>query len=193
MSRPRQVSDQQLESGAREAFFELGPTAPVSEVARRLGVTQAALFHRSGSKEALMLKALCPGAPHALAAFSQPPSASTSLHAQLLPTLTSLLTFLRQAIPGLMILRGAGISLEKALQSAPPPPVAMRAALASFLTLANQRGLTVLPAASADAILGALEARVVNAYLGGPRFIEADDATFLRGLLLATLPHPTPR
>ncbi len=189
------MSDQQLESAAREAFFELGPMAPVSEVARRLGVTQAALFHRSGSKEALMLKALCPGAPHALEAFSRLPSATPSLHAQLEPTLMSLLTFLRQAIPGLMILRGAGIALEKALPSAPPPPVAMRAALASFLTLSNERGLTVLaaPAATADAILGALEARVVNAYLGGPRFVDGDDATFLQGLLLATLPNLTHR
>ena len=192
MSRPRVMSDEQLDAAAREAFFELGPAAPVSDVARRLGVTQAALFHRAGSKEALMLKALCPGAPHALAAFAQPLSAADSLHTQLEPTLLSLLSFLRQAIPGLMILRGASISLEKAVPPGPPPPVAMRAALASFLSVAAERNLTTLAdsTATADAILGALEARVVNAYLGGPAFIDGDDATFLHGLLAATLPLP---
>lgn len=192
MSRPRVMSDEQLDAAAREAFFELGPAAPVSDVARRLGVTQAALFHRAGSKEALMLKALCPGAPHALAAFAEPPRADVSLHAQLAPTLSSLLEFLHQALPGLMILRGAGISLDKAVPPGPPPPVAMRAALASFLTVAAERRLTTLTnaAATADAMLGALEARVVNAYLGGPAFIDGDDATFLQGLLEATLPGP---
>jgi hypothetical protein len=148
------------------------------------------LFHRAGSKEALMLKALCPGAPHALGALARPPSADVPLQAQLEPTLTSLLSFLRQAIPGLMVLRGAGIALEKAVPPGPPPPVAMRAALASFLTVAAERRLTTLASAdaTADAILGALEARVVNAYLGGPAFIDGDDATFLHGLLEATLP-----
>lgn len=184
------MSDDQLHRAAREAFVELGPSAPVSEVARRLGVTQAALFHRAGSKEALMLSALCPGAPHAMAAFAQPPREDVSLRAQLEPTLRALLDFLREAIPGLMVLRGAGVPLEKAVPAGPPPPVAMRAALASFLSVAVARGLTTLedPAAIADAILGALEARVMNAYLGGASFIDADDGAFLHRLLAATLP-----
>jgi AcrR family transcriptional regulator len=189
MSRPRTLSDAELHRVAREAFCELGPSAPVSAVARRLGVTQAALFHRSGSKEALMLKALSPGAPEALAAFAQPPRKDRSLHDQLAPTLQSLLGFLRDAIPGLMVLRGAGVSFAKAMPG-PPPPVAMRAALASFLSVADARGLTTLedPAATADAMLGALEARVMNAYLGGPTFVEADDHAFLKRLLAVTLP-----
>jgi AcrR family transcriptional regulator len=186
------MSDDQLEAAAREVFLELGPAAPVSDVAKRLGVTQAALFHRLGSKEALMLKALCPGAPLALEAFRQAPRAHVTLHQQLAPTLLALLDFLRQAIPGLMVLRGAGIALEKALPPGPPPPIAMRAALASFLSVSAEKGLVQLSdaTATADAVLGALEARVLNEFLGGATFVEADDATFLGGLLAATVPRP---
>lgn len=188
------MSDEQLEAAAREVFLELGPAAPVADVAKRLGVTQAALFHRLGSKEALMLKALCPGAPEALAAFEAGPAPDVPVHEQLTPTLHALLGFLRQAIPGLMVLRGAGIASDKAVPPGPPPPVAMRAALAAFLSLAAERGLVHLvdAPATADAILGALEARVLNGFLGGDTFIEGDDQTFLRRLLLATLPTPRP-
>ncbi|MDX2015525.1 MAG: helix-turn-helix domain-containing protein [Myxococcaceae bacterium] len=194
MARPRVMSDEQLEAAAREVFLELGPAAPVADVARRLGVTQAALFHRLGSKEALMLKALCPGAPHALAAFAQTPRTDVTAHQQLAPTLKALLDFLRQAIPGLVILRGAGIALEKALPPGPPPPIAMRAALASFLSMAAEKGLVALDdaAASADAVLGALEARVLNEFLGGRSFIEPDDDDFLARLLDATVPRARP-
>jgi len=186
------MTDERLEAAAREAFIELGPAAPVSDVARRLGVTQAALFHRLGSKEALMLKALCPGAPHAMAAFATGPVPGVDLREQLAPTFSALLEFLRQAVPGLVVLRGAGIPLEKALPPGPPPPVAMRAGLASFLTLAHERGLTRIerPAAMADALLGALEARVLNDYLGGASFVDGTDAEFLGQLLHALIPMP---
>jgi AcrR family transcriptional regulator len=186
------MSDEQLEAAAREVFLELGPAAPVADVAKRLGVTQAALFHRLGSKEALMLKALCPGAPHALAAFAQVPRRDVPVREQLAPTLQGLLDFLRQAIPGLVILRGAGIALEKALPPGPPPPVAMRAALGSFLTVAAEKALTSVTdaRATADAVLGALEARVLNEFLGGRSFVEESDDEFLHRLLEATVPGP---
>jgi AcrR family transcriptional regulator len=126
------MSDVQLDQAARQTFLELGPSAPVADVARRLGVSQAALFHRVGSKEALMLRSLCPGVPEALAVWLRPPSAGQPLAQQLQPVLSELLGFLRAAIPGLLVLRSGGVPLEKAMPPGPPPPVALRAALATF-------------------------------------------------------------
>ncbi|MBM4781898.1 MAG: TetR/AcrR family transcriptional regulator [Archangiaceae bacterium] len=185
MARPRQVTDEELEAKAREAFLELGPAAPVSDIARRLGVTQAALFHRAGSKEALMLRALSPGAPQAVAVLQAGPS-DGPLAGQLSPVLRSLLQFLDVAIPGLMVLRGAGVAMEGA---GPPPPLALRAALTRYLTAAGARGLATLPrpAATADALLSSLEARAFNRYLGGPSFVRGSDAAFVEGLLEAVL------
>lgn len=185
MARPRLVSDEALEQKAREAFLELGPAAPVADIARRLGVTQAALFHRAGSKEALMLRALTPGAPEAVAVLLAGPN-DEPLASQLAPLLRSLLRFLDVAIPGLMVLRGAGVAMEGV---GPPPPLELRAALTRYLGAAVTRGLVTLPrpAATADVLLSSLEARAFNRYLGGPSFVRGSDAAFVAGVLEAVL------
>ena len=49
---------------AREVFLDRGPKAPVAMVAKKLGVSTATLFQRTGSKQQLMLMAFQPdGAP----------------------------------------------------------------------------------------------------------------------------------
>ncbi|MFH1467652.1 MAG: TetR family transcriptional regulator [Pseudomonadota bacterium] len=51
MPRPRRVSDEQILQAARSCFFEGGPLTPLSAVAARLGISQAALLHRVGTRE----------------------------------------------------------------------------------------------------------------------------------------------
>ena len=60
MGRRRQVSDRQITQAAREVFLDRGPKAPVAMVAKKLGVSTATLFQRTGSKQQLMLMALQP-------------------------------------------------------------------------------------------------------------------------------------
>ena len=45
---------------AREVFIDRGPKAPVAMVAKKLGVSTATLFQRTGSKQQLMLMAFQP-------------------------------------------------------------------------------------------------------------------------------------
>ena len=64
MGRRRQVSDREITVAAREVFLDRGPKAPVAMVAKKLGVSTATLFQRTGSKQQLMLMAFQPdGAP----------------------------------------------------------------------------------------------------------------------------------
>lgn len=190
------MSDEQLDQAARTAFLELGPAAPVKDVAKRLNVSQAALFHRTGSKEALMLRALRPGAPEALSAWSSPPDATVPLPQQLEPVLRTLLTFLKHAVPGLLVLRSAGVPLERAMPpGVAPPPVALRQALTDFLVRAQALELTTLrsPAVVADALLSALEARVFNGWVGGQSFSPDEDDEFLAKLIDGLVPNAAPR
>ena len=60
MGRRRQVSDRQISVAAREVFLDRGPKAPVAMVAKKLGVSTATLFQRTGSKQQLMLMAFQP-------------------------------------------------------------------------------------------------------------------------------------
>jgi len=51
-----------ISAAAREVFLDQGPKAPVAMVAKKLGVSTATLFQRTGSKQQLMLMALQPEA-----------------------------------------------------------------------------------------------------------------------------------
>src|SRR5512134_2010364 len=60
MGRRRQVSDREISVAAREVFLDRGPRAPVAMVAKKLGVSTATLFQRTGTKQQLMLMAFQP-------------------------------------------------------------------------------------------------------------------------------------
>jgi len=61
MTRPRTVSDETILEAARLVFTRDGPSAPTSAVALAVGVSEATIFKRFNSKEALLHAALrCP-------------------------------------------------------------------------------------------------------------------------------------
>src|SRR4051812_24286082 len=62
MSRPRQVSDEQILTAVRSSVSAHGPKVSLDKVAAQLGVTQPAILKRFGNRQALMLAALMPPA-----------------------------------------------------------------------------------------------------------------------------------
>lgn len=188
MARPRSVSDAQIEAAARAVFVEQGPGASVAAVAARLGVSHAALFARVGPKSRLMLRALCPGRPSALDALDAPPGADAAAHLE--RTLLDLMSFLRSVVPNLVVLKAAGLEIELP-PGAPPPPVALRGALSAWLAAAAAAGHLGIdaPTAVAEGLLGAMEARCFNGYLGGEAFTPGEDAAFVRALVAGLAPR----
>ncbi len=170
-------------------FLAHGPSAPVKLVAERLGVTHAALFGRAGSKAQLMVDALAPGRPRALAWLSEPPP-RTGVEARLVEILLDLMGFFQRVLPNLVVLKAAGWSISDLPEAAgPPPPVALRHVLARWLAAAARRG-SLAPLRSgpvAEGLLGAMEARCFNAYLGGDAFAPGEDAAFVRSLVRGLL------
>jgi AcrR family transcriptional regulator len=185
MVRPRIVNDEQINRAAREVFLEHGPGAPVSLIAERLGVSHAALFGRAGSKKQLMLGALCPGRPVAMEWLGESPP-PVGVRERLAEILVELMQFLHRVVPNLVILRAAGESMDTLPgASGPPPPVALRIALTGWLEAAVSAGsIPAVHAPSvAEGLLGAMEARCFNLYLGGESFAPGDDREFLEELL----------
>lgn len=190
MPRPQSVTDAQIKQAAREVFLEHGPAAPVSLIARRLGVSHAAVFSRAGSKEKLMLDALSPERPRASEWLEQPPP-DEGAEARLIEILLDLFEFLARVVPGLVVIRAAGLSMDDLPSSGgPPPPVALRHGLSGWLAAAARAGTLIVddPAWLAEGLLGAMEARCFNAYLGGDTFAPGDDATFIQELVHGLLP-----
>ena len=114
MGRPQQVTDDEINDAARACFLEAGPHVAVKAVADRLGISTAALFGRVATKEQLLLRAFFSGSPgpgRALALLEAGPRAPTTaaLRDELLAILVELCSVVRQVVPGLVMVRAAGI------------------------------------------------------------------------------------
>ena len=186
MARPRLISDDAIREAARLVFVQDGPGAPVSRVAERLGVSHAALFARVGTKEQLLREALGPGRPPALAALAED-RPELGAHARLVQILRELMVFLERAVPSLVVLKASGVSLASKREA---PPVALRRALSRWLSRAVELGAAAPmdAGAVAEGLLGAMEARCFNAYLGGVTHAPGDDLAFLDALVAGLVP-----
>ena len=60
MPRPKTISDVDVLAAAREVFLNRGPNVSTVEIAKRVGLSQPALFQRFGDKASLFLKAMTP-------------------------------------------------------------------------------------------------------------------------------------
>jgi AcrR family transcriptional regulator len=58
MARPRLIDDEQLLNAAREVFLERGGAATAGQVAKRAGISEAAIFKRFGTRQQLFLAAM---------------------------------------------------------------------------------------------------------------------------------------
>ncbi|MEX1366161.1 MAG: TetR/AcrR family transcriptional regulator [Nannocystaceae bacterium] len=190
MVRPQQITDAQITDAARAVFLEHGPGASVRLVARRLGVSHAAVLQRAGSKTALLRRALRPGAPEVAEALARGPDPDRPIDEQLIEHLLSAHDFLQQLVPSLVVLRAAGHDFEHEERVA--PPIHLRRLLAAWLTKARRAGAPRMgrPVALAEALLGALEARCFNGYIGGSSFVSGSPQRFVRSLVAALVSGP---
>ncbi|RKG63868.1 TetR/AcrR family transcriptional regulator [Corallococcus sp. CA054B] len=189
MSRPPRVTDLQIDEAARAVFLAQGPSAPLQDIAKRLGISQPALLHRVGTKEALMARALRPVPPTALALLAPGPKDTASIEAQLLEALLHHRDFLRQLVPWLFVLHYSVLGGARAMHLDTPPPVALREGLTKWLTRAKRAGRVDLvePRMAAEALCGALEARCFNAHVGGSTYAPGEDEAVLRQLIRVLL------
>ncbi len=155
MARPREVTDEEILEAARETFLEHGPGAPTSQIAERLGVSSATLFHRFGSKQELMLAALLPPPTPVERLVFEP---GRPFREQL-----NSIAHLLQSFPNhahISCLRSAGIRAEVAFARYPvPPPVRVFRALTAFFADARSHGVVsqAAPEHLALTFIGALK------------------------------------
>lgn len=193
MARPREVSDDQILEAACDCFLEHGASAPTSRIASALGVSAAALFHRFGSKKALMMRALLPSVDQV------PDSAlldERPVPEQLVDWGLQMLRMLRAMQPKLAVLKSAGIDHAELLRHFDvPPPVRLHRALTDLLTQADAQGRARVadPAAVAVAFMGSVNVRVfLGGHLGVCLLDEDDDAYMRRvvqGLWMGMAPE----
>jgi AcrR family transcriptional regulator len=189
MGRPRRISDDDIAREARAVFLTQGPGASTEKIARKLGVSQAALFKRVPTKDELLVLALCPrDTPLLLQQLPMGPDNDRPVPQQLTELVRSLLGFFRDLMPALLTLKASGVALERAFPNGKvAPPLKVREDLTLWLKLGHRqrklRGGDLKP--MADLLLGAIESRCLLEHLAGSKASAAEDATFATEIVRA--------
>ncbi|MEM6925752.1 MAG: helix-turn-helix domain-containing protein [Myxococcota bacterium] len=162
MPRPRLVSDGEILAAARACFVEQGPHVSTSVIAEHVGLSQAALFKRFGTKQQLMLAALAPPeVPAWIAAVEQGPDERPIVD-QLHEIADSMSEFFVEVIPRMATLWASGCDVRQIMsQFDLPPPVRGLRALTQWFAVARDAGRIHCdnPKVSALMMIGSLHGR----------------------------------
>jgi AcrR family transcriptional regulator len=101
MGRPRKKSDAELLAAAREVFLKHGVFGSTKEIARRAGVSEAALFKRFSTKAQLFMSAMAPPRP-GIDSILEQAGAQKSPRKALQVIAEGVLDYFRVAIPLIM-------------------------------------------------------------------------------------------
>lgn len=142
VARPRTIDDETLVDAARKAFLEKGYTVTTAEIAEQAGVSEATLFRRFPTKDALFIAAMeLPETPPwvpMVAALATDPRPLRERTEELARTL---LAFFREILPRIQALGSAGVDLAAHCRHLPvPPPVAGLRVVTTFFHNEQQRG-----------------------------------------------------
>jgi AcrR family transcriptional regulator len=186
MGRRRQVSDREITVAAREVFLDRGPKAPVAMVAKKLGVSTATLFQRTGSKQQLMLMALLPEGTTPVTQLDRGLQPGAPVREQLTDVLFEINQYLGAVISGSLTLRAACI--ESDLPE--PTPTRLRAQLAGWLMQAGAAGLLTVtdPPTTADILIGAIESRHIHAYMKQQQLSSQQHRDYIQAMLDVVFP-----
>ena len=166
--------------------MDRGPKAPVAMVAKKLGVSPATLFQRTGSKQQLMLMALQPETT-AIRELDRGVLSNVPVRDQLVRILVEINEYLGTIISGSITLRAARIDCELP----EPTPYKVRSLLAQWLSQASAaKRLDVDDArTTADVLIGTLEARHIHAYMQQEPLSSKQHREYIRAMLGVVFPE----
>jgi AcrR family transcriptional regulator len=176
--RPRSFSDEELFAAARTCFLEHGPAVPTSVIAKKLRVSQAALFKRVKSKEALLVGALTTAAVPSLLAELRGGPTRADVREQLLAIASQADRLLSELGPALGVIRSQG-SRRAALILArfEPPTLQVHHLLTAWFRALQSQGRATVPDPTGMALLfmSAIESRHTMRHAAGLAYPKGDD------------------
>jgi AcrR family transcriptional regulator len=182
MGRPRTITDESIVETAREVFLEQGPGASTAAIAERMGISQASLFKRFGTKEELQLAALHPPEPLWQARLAAGPDARP-IREQIHEVALDIAAFMEEMIPRITMLRAAGIDVEQLMRSrhSLPPPLKNYQLLVAWFESAMAQG-RVRPGIAeiyAITLVGSINATAFFEHLAGQPLVATGREKFV--------------
>ena len=139
MARPPKISNEEILLAARQVFLEEGIGASTVAIAEKAGISEASIFKRFSTKQALFLAAMGvtvePDWVKALA--KKVPTAAVK--AELIELCEQMLGLYQEVLPRMLMVMSQG----KLYQTAPnimPPPIHHKRLLANFIARAMGKG-----------------------------------------------------
>lgn len=180
--RPKQIPDEEVIAAARRVFLAEGPQASIATVAEAVGLSQAALFKRFGSKAELMFLALRPPHPPPFLGAIDAGPTDAPLPDQLRTLAEEVYRFFLGVVPCMMVIRSAGLHPSDILkaQQTPGPVLAVRHLSAWFdRAIASGRMRPLNSESAAAAFLGTLQMRAFWNYVSSGTFTRNTDDAYL--------------
>lgn len=172
MARPRHISDDEILEVARECFTA-DPTTSTVTIAERVGLSQAALFKRFGTKLGLMSQALgVPTTPSWVELAHSGPD-DRPVPDQLVELGTRVNAFFTTIMPRVAAMKAAGMTFARMFgHQAEPPPVIGYRALAGWFERAIDQGLVrpADPGGLAIAFIGTFQGRAFWNFFAAGQF-----------------------
>jgi AcrR family transcriptional regulator len=182
MSPRRRIPDETLLDAARAVFVEQGVHATTAAVAARAGVSEALLFKRFGTRDALFAQATGGSLPGWVALLDAPPTGP--LPALLDALAHGMIAHLREEMPRSM-LRWSREPGRAPFDSAQAAPVAGTRRLAAFFEQQMRAGRmrATDPELFARVFSGAIVAFAMGEMTGLAAQMPLDTPTFVRGMV----------
>lgn len=187
--RPKKTTDSDLLNAVYRCLVRHGITASSQLIANEVGVSQATLFKRFGTKEGLIKRALVSpiiGHPIFLRLQKLPTKGSPVQQIEELSLI--LLRFFEEMVPCIMLLRSGGFdlpSIEEVMETKNTPPIMMRILLTNWVAeLQKIHELRSIPAESiALALLGAIQHRAMRTHILHDTTMTKSDEEYLASIV----------
>jgi AcrR family transcriptional regulator len=161
MARPPKITTEEIITVARQVFLEQGAGASTLVIAERAGLSEAAIFKRFGTKQALFLAAMGISDNHPWVSVLSKGTPTPEIRKDLIEICTQILDVYQDVMPRvLMIMNQGNLSFPPPMV---PPPIRDTQLLAGYLDRAMAKGC-IKPCnglAVAHAIVGGINSYVI--------------------------------
>ena len=186
MARPRRFTDEEILATTQSCILEHGPGVSTLMIAERIGLSQAALFKRFGTKEQLIVRSLQqPMQPNLLASILSKGPTDAPIPEQLVAIGMTTIVILRRIIPCLTMLHAAGVDPNEKIPLDARPAIQGRRLLTEWFRQALDTGRirTANPHTLAVGFLGMLHARPFREIIMGDCELSCTDQEYIQDLV----------
>jgi AcrR family transcriptional regulator len=191
MARPPKITNEEILAAARQVFLEQGEGGSTLEIAQKAGISEASIFKRFSTKQALFLAAIgISETPQYVKLLSnQTPTAE--IRSKLTDVCTQMLGFYQEVMPRVMMMTKTKSSLPPLV----PPPLRDVQLFAGYLDRAIAQGQLKFcdSVTVAHAIVGAINSyamtqTIANTVLSPlpfilPKLKSSEPTTFIHNLI----------